>query len=161
VEAEHIFPSFLARDIRDGRLGVPVNRYTARLVVRDANLSIPLYGLDNPIIPPSAECAVPKRTIGEWVRFEWDGVRVLPMGMVPAPLEEHLLMCSELPGSASEDGRIHDRIEGGGGSAEGCCGGKRPPSHSLCSGISSEIAGNTLRQRRRWLSQTPPAERVA
>ena len=30
------FPSFLARDIRDGRLGVPVNRYTARLLVRDA-----------------------------------------------------------------------------------------------------------------------------
>ena len=34
------FPSFLARDIRDGRLGVPVNRYTARLLVGDADISI-------------------------------------------------------------------------------------------------------------------------
>ena len=36
MEAAHIFPSFLARDIRDGRLGVQVSRYTARLLVRDA-----------------------------------------------------------------------------------------------------------------------------
>src|ERR1700738_2041331 len=38
------FPSFLARDIRDGRLGVPVNRYTARLLVRDANTIIARFG---------------------------------------------------------------------------------------------------------------------
>jgi hypothetical protein len=44
VEAAHIFPSFLARDIRDGRLGVQVNRYTARLLVRDANHILARFG---------------------------------------------------------------------------------------------------------------------
>jgi hypothetical protein len=44
VEAEHILPSFLARDIRDGRLGVQVSRYTARLLVRDANMIIAHFG---------------------------------------------------------------------------------------------------------------------
>src|SRR5260370_25936027 len=70
VEAAHIFPSFLAGDIRVGRLGVPVNRYAARLLVGDADWSIPLYGLHSPIIPPSVERTVPKRTVGEWVRFD-------------------------------------------------------------------------------------------
>jgi hypothetical protein len=37
VEAAHIIPSFLARNIRDGRLGMQVSRYTARLLVRDAD----------------------------------------------------------------------------------------------------------------------------
>ena len=45
-------------------------KLAARLLVRDANSSIPLYGLHSPIIPPSAEWAVPKRTVGEWVRFD-------------------------------------------------------------------------------------------
>jgi hypothetical protein len=44
VEAAHIFPSFLARDIRDGRLGVPVNRYTARLLVGNANGILARFG---------------------------------------------------------------------------------------------------------------------
>jgi hypothetical protein len=70
VEAAHIIPSFLARSIRDGRLGVQVNRYTARLLVGDADWSIPLYGLHSPIIPPSVEWAGSKRTVGEWVRFD-------------------------------------------------------------------------------------------
>src|ERR1035437_8585320 len=39
-KSPHIFPSFLARDIRDGRLGVPVNRNTGRLLVGDADASI-------------------------------------------------------------------------------------------------------------------------
>ena len=70
MEAEHTIPSFLARDIRDGRLGVPVNRYTARLLVGDADCTIPLKGRHSAIIPPSREWAVPKRTVGEWVRFD-------------------------------------------------------------------------------------------
>jgi hypothetical protein len=44
VKAEHILPSFLARDIRDGRLGVQVNRYTARLMVRDADIILARFG---------------------------------------------------------------------------------------------------------------------
>src|SRR5260370_27728711 len=47
-----------------------MNRYTARLLVGDACSSIPLYGLHSPIISPSREWAVPKRTVGEWVRFD-------------------------------------------------------------------------------------------
>ena len=43
------FPSFLARDIRDGRLGVPVNRYTARLLVGDADISLARFGPAAPI----------------------------------------------------------------------------------------------------------------
>ena len=43
------FSSFLARDIRDGRLGVPVNRYTARLLVEDANNIIARFGPPAPI----------------------------------------------------------------------------------------------------------------
>jgi hypothetical protein len=83
VEAAHIFPSFLARDIRDGRLGVPMNRYTARLLVGDADSSIPLYGLHSPIIPPSAEWVVPKGTVGECVRFDVMASEFFQMGMVP------------------------------------------------------------------------------
>jgi hypothetical protein len=44
LEAEQVFPSFLARDIRGGRLGVPVNRYTARLLVGDAKVIIARFG---------------------------------------------------------------------------------------------------------------------
>jgi hypothetical protein len=40
VEAEHIIPSSLAGDIRDGRVGVPVNRDTERLLVKIANLIV-------------------------------------------------------------------------------------------------------------------------
>jgi hypothetical protein len=83
VEATHIIPSFLARNIRDGRLGVPMNRYTARLLVGDADSSIPLYGLHSPIIPPSAEWVVPKGTVGECVRFDVMASEFFQMGMVP------------------------------------------------------------------------------
>jgi hypothetical protein len=82
VETPHIIPSFLARSIRDGRLGVQVNRYTARLLVGDADWSIPLYGLHSPIIPPSVEWADSKRTVGEWVRFDVMASLFFPMGMV-------------------------------------------------------------------------------
>jgi hypothetical protein len=44
-----MFPSFLARDIRDGRPGVPMNRYTARLLVGDANGIIAPFGPPAPI----------------------------------------------------------------------------------------------------------------
>jgi hypothetical protein len=44
VEAAHIFPSFLARDIRDGRLGVPVNRYYRTARGGDATHSIARFG---------------------------------------------------------------------------------------------------------------------
>ena len=82
-----------------------MNRYTARLLVGDADSSIQLYGLHSPIIRPSAEWAVPKRTVGECVRFDVIGWRPCSSnGHGSGPLEEHLLMCSELPGSASEYG---------------------------------------------------------
>lgn len=82
MEAAHIIPSFLARSIRDGRVGVQVNRYTARLVVGDADWSIPLYGLHSPIIPPPAESAGSKSTVGESVRFDVMASLLLPMGMI-------------------------------------------------------------------------------
>jgi hypothetical protein len=95
--------------------------------VGGADSSIQLYGLHSPIIPPSREWAVPNRTVGECVRFDVIGWHPCSSnGHGSGPLEEHLLMCSELPGSASEYGRIHDRIEGG-GSAEVCYGGDRRP----------------------------------
>jgi hypothetical protein len=82
VKAAHIIPSFLARSIRDGRLCVQVNCYTARLVVGDADWIIPLYGLHSPIIPPPVEWAASKSTVGEWVRFDVMPSLFLPMGMI-------------------------------------------------------------------------------
>src|ERR1019366_8924941 len=113
-------------------------------------MPMPVYSFKDSTVrlfPSCREWAVRKRTVGECVRFDVIGWRPCSSnGHGSGPLEEHLLMCSELPGSASEYGRIHDRSEGG-GSAEGCYARKRPPSHSVCSGISSEIAGSTLRQQ--------------
>jgi hypothetical protein len=40
VNAPHVFPSFLARDIRNGRLGGPKEQASARRLVGDANFGI-------------------------------------------------------------------------------------------------------------------------
>src|ERR1019366_311420 len=86
-------------------------------------MPMPVYSFKDSTVrlfPSCREWAVRKRTVGECVRFDVIGWRPCSSnGHGSGPLEEHLLMCSELPGSASEYGRIHDRIEGG-GSAEGC-----------------------------------------
>ena len=44
MEAEHILPSFLAGDIRDGRFGGPKNSYSTPLLVGDATFIVVLSG---------------------------------------------------------------------------------------------------------------------
>ena len=59
-----------------------MNRYTARLLVGDADWSIPLLGRPNAIIHPSREGADTKRTTGEWVCFGMVASLFVPKGMV-------------------------------------------------------------------------------
>jgi hypothetical protein len=59
---------------------------TARRLVRDADCSIPLYGLHSPIIPSCREWAVRKRTVGEWVANAVNRATLSMAGDVPCGL---------------------------------------------------------------------------
>ena len=70
VETEHAVAVLSGK----GHQGRTVQRFgkslTARLLVKDADSSIPLKRLHGPIIPSPRKWAVPKRTVGDGVRLD-------------------------------------------------------------------------------------------